>query len=141
MENCQEHQKQSIRATMERLPFGTNQIPRGLPSSAQVFSKGQKQPNWVIFKGGSSLDTLSGYESDSSCSGNLTCQGTLWNQSEAMKSEKSVTLSVPIISVTRLMSPLKIFSFWLFLTVVYSTNSSFKVLIVFDCFHKKSRTP
>ena len=86
---------------MERLPFGTNQIPRGLPSSAQVFSKGQKQPNWVIFKGGSSLDTLSGYESDSSCSGNLTCQGTLWNQSEAIKSEKCVTLSVPIISLKK----------------------------------------
>ena len=55
----------------------------------QVHSKGPKTAKWVILKGdGSLVHIFHGYERESSCSGLLTCKGTLWNQSEAMRTSK-----------------------------------------------------
>ena len=71
------------------VPCRTNQRKFGLQRSRQERPKRPKTAKWVILKGDSSLDALfKGYGRDSSCSGLLTCQGTLWNQSETMRTSK-----------------------------------------------------
>ena len=64
-------------------PIGDNEDFQGAFRNVQ---KGQKQPNlWFSKETAVLTHFFQGYGRDSSCSGLLTCQGTLWNQSETMK--------------------------------------------------------
>ena len=68
------------------VPYKTNQRKFGLQRRRQEWPKWLKPAKWVILKRDGRLDALfKGYGRDSSCSGLLTCQGTLWNQSEAIR--------------------------------------------------------
>ena len=66
----------------------TLKVSQELSGTSITAKKGQNGKKGV-FKGDGNLDALfKGYGRDSSCSGLLTCKGTLWNQSETMNTSK-----------------------------------------------------
>ena len=69
-----------------------NEDFKGALRNVKTGPKRAKMVIRVIFKGVVVLrHFVHGYVRDSSCSGLLTCQGNLWNQSEAMRTSKDLS--------------------------------------------------